>query len=71
MKQSILNYSNCPKCGTSLLGNVIPEELRREYSNRRHFTRLIELRDWNTKRLTGWECPDCGEQFKNDGHRHR
>lgn len=71
MKASILNQTNCPVCGVSLLGNVIPEDLRKEYGNRKHFTRLVETRDWSTRKLTGWECPDCGEIFRNVDHRNR
>lgn len=71
MKASILNRSNCPECGTSLLGNVIPEALRKEYGNRERFTRLVEVHDWNRKRIVGWECPDCGANFSNDHNRNR
>lgn len=71
MRQSILNLSNCPACGVTLIGNPIPEELRKEYANRKHFTRLIECMDWTTKKLNGYECPDCGEFFRNDHPRHR
>ena len=70
MKHSILNRNNCPACGASLIGNVIPEDMRREYGNRKHFTRLVECRDWNTKKLNGYECPDCGEFFRNEDHRN-
>jgi ribosomal protein L32 len=63
--QNILNLNNCPVCGVSLLGNPIPEEFRREHGNRKHYTRLVECIDWKTNRKTGYECPDCGEYFKN------
>lgn len=63
--QNITSLNNCPVCGVTLLGNLIPEDLRREYNNRQHYTRLVECWDWKANKLTGYECPDCGEFFRN------
>lgn len=62
--ENILNKQNCPVCGASLIGNEIPETLRKEFGNRSHYTRLVECYDWKTNQKTGYECPDCGEVFK-------
>lgn len=69
----------CPHCGVSLRGKMIPEEWREMYTNAEvsdeclngcghapHFTRIIAIYDQKTNRTTHWKCPDCGKQWERD-----
>lgn len=51
---------NCPHCKVSLLGDVIPLELR-EHRSGNYWKREIGVED--PDRYDGvyyWQCPDCG-----------
>lgn len=61
--RNVANERNCPECGVSWVGAVIPPDQRKEYGNKANFSRLIHCYDWKTKVTTGYECPDCFENF--------
>lgn len=55
--------NNCPHCGVSLLGDPIPEDIRKYYSGT-HWKREIgvevpEIYDG----VLYYKCPDCNGQF--------
>lgn len=62
--KNVTTMNNCPLCGVSWIGNPIPDDLKKENGNRSHFSRLVQVLDWKSKRITGHECPDCGEEFR-------
>lgn len=62
--RNIVNEPNCPACGVSWIGNPIPDDLKKEYGNKSHFPRIVEVRDWKTNKITAYECPDCEESFR-------
>jgi len=66
MKIAVLDKTNCPQCGANLIGNLIPEDMKHEYGNATHFTRLNGLYDPKAKRIKAWECPEC-ETFLKKG----
>lgn len=55
---SVFN-EHCPKCRTSLLGELIPEGLRDLYG-RKHWRREIYSRE---DRTIAWVCPDCSHTW--------
>lgn len=63
---SMADADTCPKCGTSLLGEPIPEDSRdRHYGGATHFRRVIgveyDYRDpHHYDGVSEWQCPDCG-----------
>lgn len=61
----ITNEGFCPKCGTNLQGEPIPEESQKNYGAT-HFGRQIAIYDRGTDRTTKWECPDCGHQWERE-----
>jgi DNA-directed RNA polymerase subunit RPC12/RpoP len=62
MKIDILDKTNCPHCGANLIGNPIPDDIKAEYGNASHFSRIVGLYDQKTQRIKAYECPDC-EKF--------
>jgi len=62
MKLTVLDKTNCPHCGTNLIGNIIPDDIKTEYGNATHFSRIVGLYDQKTQRIKAYECPDC-EKF--------
>jgi len=61
--RNVANERNCPECGGSWVGEVIPLDQRKLYNNKTNYTKLIQCYDWKTKQTTGYECPICFESF--------
>ncbi len=60
-------YRNCPSCGSSWRGDLIPETSREFYGGSTHFSRLVGIYSRERDRTVAWQCPDCGEKFdRND-----
>lgn len=65
---SLATADTCSGCGTSLLGDPIPEEWRdKYYGGATHYRRVIgvEYAYGNPERYDGvseWRCPDCGRR---------
>lgn len=59
---SVFNeQKNCPKCRTSLLGDLIPEGLRDLYG-RKHWRRETAIYS-REDRTIAWVCPDCSHTW--------
>lgn len=56
-------HDSCPKCGSSIIGEPIPEESRHHFGKATHFSRWIGIQDFRNDRLSVIECPDCGAQW--------
>lgn len=62
--KDINELDNCPQCGSSWIGEEIPEENREDYGGRTHFRRVIGVEYWygSPERYDGiseYRCPDC------------
>lgn len=53
----------CPHCDADLQGMEIPEEARYNFGGATHFSRRINVYDWNRDRTTHYRCPDCGKEW--------
>jgi hypothetical protein len=53
--------AQCPVCGTSWVGDPIPEALRKDYGvDATHYSRLILIKIWDgSPGIKRYECPDC------------
>lgn len=49
---------DCPHCGSSWIGDPIPEKDRLAYG-RTHFRRCIAIYDRYADRTVAYKCPDC------------
>ncbi len=69
-KIEIKEYDNCPGCGSSFIGNPIPEESIANYNPldadpnnypNTHFRRVIGIEIKGQRDgVLHWKCPDCG-----------
>lgn len=57
------DHDHCPKCGSSMIGEPIPIQDRRQFDRETHFKRWIGIEDARTDRLSSIQCPDCGVKF--------
>lgn len=57
---------HCPACGVSLIGEPIPEELRRSgfYGDSTHWRRDIAIYDRDRDQTVAYQCPDCRHVLK-------
>lgn len=55
---------NCRECGSSFLGQEIPEEHRHMYGGETNFSRIIGIAIRGVyDGVLIWACPDCGHQW--------
>jgi len=52
---------NCPSCGASFQGGMIPEDQRHLFGGKAHFSRMIGI--VINDRVVCWRCPDCGHMW--------
>lgn len=64
MKIDIFDRTNCTKCGCSLIGNPIPDDIKHLYGHASHFSRLVGQYDPKTQKIKAWECPECETVLK-------
>lgn len=59
----------CPRCGTSLVGEPIAEDAQHLYGKATHFRREVHVIPEDGSRVMFYVCPDChgawGPSFKN------
>lgn len=66
--KELLSRQNCPECGVSWIGNPIPDDLKKEYNNRSHFTKLVAVPAKNNfSKIVAYECPGCEFNFRVEG----
>jgi len=51
--------TECPHCGTNLLGPAIPVEDQGFYGGKKNFSRVIGVTLLGEDRVSSWMCPDC------------
>jgi len=56
----------CPKCHVSLKGEVIPEPQRELFGGAENFNRGIAIYDREKDQTVGWQCPDCGYEWRRN-----
>ena len=52
----------CPHCKVSLLGEKIPESMRKPYAGE-YFKREIGVYDFDKDRTIKYRCPDCSWEW--------
>jgi predicted RNA-binding Zn-ribbon protein involved in translation (DUF1610 family) len=57
---------NCPNCGSSWLGEEIPERIREHYSAPFRWRREVRIEPLGYDRWTHAKCPDCGAEFARE-----
>jgi predicted RNA-binding Zn-ribbon protein involved in translation (DUF1610 family) len=56
----------CSSCGTDLVGEEIPVNIRHLYSPPYYWKRMIGLYDQSKDRTTHYQCPDCHFIWERD-----
>ena len=56
------NSTECPHCGSNLIGKPIPEASRHLFGGAKHFLRVIGIEERNDDFISAYRCPDCGAQ---------
>lgn len=63
-------HDNCPKCGVSFIGELIPEESREFFGGSTNFRREIGIdggRAGIYDGIVAWRCPDCDHEWARAG----
>ncbi|WP_047154574.1 hypothetical protein [Aneurinibacillus tyrosinisolvens] len=54
---------NCPNCGTDLVGEEIPDNLKEHYAGT-HWSKKIGIANHIGGDVVSWMCPVCKHQWK-------
>lgn len=66
----ITKLESCPVCQTSWIISYIPQDLIDNgyySSDSKFYSRVFGVEYFGTDRISGYECPDCGQYWNRRG----